>query len=230
MTFRIRDITNLSLDQMEETFEFRVFTQFSYLIFDEAVKNGLKRSTHLSPTGKYYEQDAINAKMKRYHDTFLPQLGFQNSVTIFESWLFDVLRHLLSDKNRLNKKRRIEVSEIVTHNSLDELFKSIIESELNEIKYKKPSDWFFYLNNLVNITAPSKDQIDAISEIKASRDIIVHNEGIANEIYISKAGSLSRAKSGDRLAFDHVYAFESWKILNTVIKDVGQQISKKIEK
>jgi len=214
---------------MEEMLDFRMYTWFSYITFDDAVKNGLKRSTTQGPTGKTYDQDAINAKFKIYAETFLPQLSFQNTVSIFESWLFDVLRHLLSDKNRLNKKRRIEVAEIITSNSLDELVASIIESELNEIKYKKPPEWFSYLNDFVTITSPSKIQLEIISEIKASRDIIVHNEGIANEIYISKAGNLARAKSGERLKFDHTYAFESWNNLNSIIEDVGQQISTKID-
>ena len=57
MKFGIREITNLSLDRMEEILEFRTYTQFTYLTFDEAVNNGLKRSTILGPNGKNYDQD-----------------------------------------------------------------------------------------------------------------------------------------------------------------------------
>lgn len=214
---------------MEEISEFRAFTQLSYLTFEEMVKGGLKRIATLGPSGRSYDQDAIVKKLESYESGFLPQLSFQHAVTVFESWLFDILRHLLANRNRLNKKRKIEISEIIACNTMEELIAGVIEAELNEIKYKKPTEWFDYLRAFVGITAPTQNQIDSISEIKASRDILVHNDGFVNPIYLSKAGSFARGIDGGKLSFDHQYVFDSWQCLNTVIKETGQQIASKLD-
>jgi hypothetical protein len=41
--------------------------------------------------------------------------------------------------------------------------------------------------------------------MKASRDIIVHNSGIANHLYIAKSGKKARARLGDRLQINRAY-------------------------
>lgn len=229
MKVRAQEITNIYLSKMEEILEFRAFTQFSYLQFNSAIANGFKVTTHLEPIGKVVNQEQIHNKIAQYEASFLPKLSLQHSVSIFESWLFDLLRHLLSDKNRLNKNRKIEVVEITNSSSLEDLLSKVIESELNEIKYKKPTDWFTYLNKFVDINLPTTEEIEKISEIKASRDVLVHNEGISNSKYIEKSGKFTRAPEGKELCFDHNYVYESWRVLNKVIAEVGKAVSKKID-
>ncbi len=167
--------------------------------------------------------------LTRYEADFLPKLSFQHSVSIFESWLFDILRYLLADNNRLNKKRKMDIGEIISSSSMDDVLSKIIESELNEIRYKKPIDWFSYLNSFVNISLPTTEEVEKISEIKASRDILVHNEGICNSIYLEKVGKLARAHDGKKLCFDHNYTFKSWSVLNGAISIVGKAVSEKVD-
>ena len=45
--------------------------------------------------------------------------------------------------------------------------------------------------------APTEDEIDALAEIKAARDILEHNAGVVNEIYRRKAGKRARYEVGD---------------------------------
>ena len=224
-----KGITDLYLQEMEAILEFRALTQFAYLQFDRSANNGLKVKVQLRPTSKNLNTEEVNTKMKDYEKGFLPQLSFQNSVSIFESWFFDILRLILKDKNRLNKKKKIDVSAIIECASIEEVVMKIVDVELNELKYQKPADWFDYLNKFVNITGPSEDEILEISEIKASRDIIVHNDGVCNEIYIGKSFTKSRGVIGTPLCFDHDYVFSSWTFLNTVMENVGKELSEKID-
>jgi len=48
------------------------------------------------------------------------------------------------------------------------------------------------LYKIVSIPHVSKDELEQIAEAKASRDILVHNAGIINQIYIQKSGNASR--------------------------------------
>jgi hypothetical protein len=39
------------------------------------------------------------------------------------------------------------------------------------------------INKAVKLDCPTEDEIDALAEIKAARDILEHNAGVVNEIF-----------------------------------------------
>jgi uncharacterized protein YdeI (YjbR/CyaY-like superfamily) len=96
-----------------------------------------------------------------------------------------------------------------------------VDKELNELKYEKLSDWKAYLERLVKLGCPTTDEIEQLAEIKASRDILVHNNGIANATYISKAGNRARYNDGERLEIPEQYHRASWETTNKVIRDIS---------
>ena len=48
-------------------------------------------------------------------------------------------------------------------------------------------------------------------EIKTTRDILVHNKGVANDIYVSKAGTHARVEPGKWLPVNTIYFLESYE-------------------
>lgn len=106
MRMQAKEITELYSSKMEEILEFRAFTQFSYLQFNDAVDKGFKVTTVIGPTRKMCDQNEIKQKLESYKNGFLPKLSFQHAVSVFESWFFDIVRYLLRDKNKLNKKEK----------------------------------------------------------------------------------------------------------------------------
>ena len=104
---------------------------------------------------------------------------------------------------------------------------TVVDKELNELKYERLADWFVYLERLTNLGCPSADEIETLAEIKASRDILVHNNGIANATYVSKAGTQARYKDGERLEIPEQYHRASWETINKVLREVsGAAIAK----
>ena len=67
--------------------------------------------------------------------------------------------------------------------------------------------------------------ISAYIEIKASRDIIVHGNGVANNIYLEKSGEAARASLGDELSIDRNY----FKSVVISLKSLSGEIQKKTE-
>jgi hypothetical protein len=65
----------------------------------------------------------------------------------------------------------------------------VIRKQLVTVFYGSPERYFEYIENVLSIQI-EKELKDTFAEIKASRDIIVHNSGIANEIYVGKRGML----------------------------------------
>ena len=72
----------------------------------------------------------------------------------------------------------------------------MVSREVNEIMYERPSGWFAYLEERAKLGCPTADEIERIAEAKASRDVLVHNRGVANRTYESKAGKFARYKDG----------------------------------
>jgi hypothetical protein len=91
MRNNVQEITRRSLNEMQEIYEFRAFTQLAYLTFED-VGRKLSNANHpwpisIQPIDKTYDQLEVTHKLQSYNENFLPQLSFQHSITIFESWL-----------------------------------------------------------------------------------------------------------------------------------------------
>ena len=56
--------------------------------------------------------------------------------------------------------------------------------------------------------------------MKATRDILEHNAGVVNDIYIRKAGNRTRYAVGDLVEIDDSYHFASWRLIKKVAADL----------
>jgi hypothetical protein len=50
---------------------------------------------------------------------------------------------------------------------------------------------------------------------------LVHNGGVANKTYESKAGGLARYKGGERIEIPEHYHRETWELIRKVIADLS---------
>jgi hypothetical protein len=110
----------------------------------------------------------------------------------------------------------------------DTIADAVIDKELNEIKYEKVADWFAYFEKLARIGYPGSDEIETLGEIKASRDILVHNKGIVNHLYLWRAGKKSRFKEGEYLEIPEYYHRECWQFFKKLISTFASQVLSKI--
>jgi hypothetical protein len=224
----IKSITQIALGKLDDVYEFTSFSSLSYHLYGQSVDSGFKITAILPHTNKTIDQLQLREHLDRYKSNYLTEIGFQMVVSAFEAWLFDVLRVLLSNPDRLNKRKKIDVSDVLSAASLDDLRRTIVDAELNEIRYKKVQEWFDFLGLFVNLGAPSAHDIQRIAEIKATRDIVVHNSGVANQIYVSKSGALARVAAGQPIALSPEYYNESWKHLRQVVETTGELLHAKV--
>lgn len=151
------------------------------------------------------------------HDD-LPKIVLYEVVSIYETFFFSFLALLLRHNPRaLPQKRQVLVEQIVEAGNFDSLLEKLIEAELNELKYKSVPDWFVFLRKIVNVDAVSEQDIDRLAEIKATRDIHLHNAGVVNDTYTRKARSQARAQCGQKLAVSLPYVYEGADFLKTLI-------------
>jgi hypothetical protein len=113
-------------------------------------------------------------------------------------------------------KKQIEFTVVLNATDREAVILHVIDRELNELKYEKLKDWFEYLNKAVRIDCPTPDEIETLAEIKATRDVLEHNAGIANDVYTTKAGRLARYRPGQRVELPDPYHRASWQASATL--------------
>ena len=70
--------------------------------------------------------------------------------------------------------------------------------------------------------------ISRIAEIKALRDILAHNAGIVNQIYLQKAGSLARAGLAARLPLSRPYTYDGADFLKYAVGRIAVATSRQL--
>jgi hypothetical protein len=102
----------------------------------------------------------------------------------------------------------------------DEIIAGVLLKQLNELKYGSLRGWFDALNKAVKLGCPTEDEADALAELKATRDILEHNSGVANDTYVRKAGKRARYAAGDHVEIDDNYHLASWRLIKKVVADL----------
>ncbi len=161
-------------------------------------------------------QKRSDKELKEIYDRFIHRELYENiivnTVSQFEAYLFEVLRIIISTypkKLTLNVKG-VEVSHaiplelLLNTNNLSEIIDQVIDRRLNEVSYASPKEYLEYLGKIAGIDTTDPAFLDYL-EIKATRDLLIHNSGVINEIYLSKSGVKKRGEIGQLLLIDTKY-------------------------
>lgn len=217
--------------------EFKAFTDLAYkfsadytktLSSEEQIVIGYSAFAHsLGLSDRTIKIIELPNHFTRAKDDHFLSLVHQQQVALFEDFFFDMLRNLLADQPlRLPSKRQIEYSVIVNSRTKDEIVSALIERELNEIKYKNVGEWFKYLKSLVSECSVSDSDLGRIAEAKATRDLLVHNAGIVNDIYMQKAGQCTRFNVGETVSVTGDYTLDTWQLFSRVLITTIDQLIK----
>jgi len=92
------------------------------------------------------------------------------------------------------------------------------------LMFGRPSE---YLDKAAKVLAIELDSdiVNAFIEIKASRDIIIHNSGRINKLYVEKAGDQRRGEDSEELVIDRAY----FRHVIVTLKKLSGQIQSKSE-
>ncbi len=162
-------------------------------------------------TRTYKKQELID-KYKYLIKHQLAINGIYQLVTIIESLMGDILRTvILKFPEKINSNKTIRYNFILSAPSIEEIHLHVVDSFLNKLAYTSPKEFAEECQNFLSINLLECPSFHKYIEIKATRDIYLHNQGIANDIYIRKAYSHSRVKSGEDLPIYLKYFLESYE-------------------
>jgi hypothetical protein len=72
--------------------------------------------------------------------------------------------------------------------------------------------------DLVNLGCPDENRRGALSEMKATRDVLEHNRGRVGPDYLEKAGALGRYAVGDVVQIDEPYLMQCLALMRDVVE------------
>lgn len=203
--------------------------QLTYISFEQMVafvKSYEKETIPISyPIGFRVDNTPIMSDPREYtkeelYDQYahlglnkLPIDSIFQLVTITETMLNDILRFILIQyPNKIPSKRKIDIDKVLKFESLEQTKLYIVDSVLNEIAYKSPKEYAQEFENYVGVNLLENPIFHKYIELKATRDIHIHNQGIANEIYRIKAGVSARVTTDIYLPVDITYFLQSYEV------------------
>ena len=215
---------------LDDLFNFVEHNDLIWKDFEVRVRKGQRMKAKILETGtEGTEEDLINS-YPRYRTTYLHRLSFVQLTSVFEAFLFDFLRLLLTnDPRHLAQKKQIEVGVALSAADRGSLVLLIADRELNELKYDRPRAWFDYMSKIVKLGCPTEEEIDRIAEMKVARDLLIHNSGIVNKTYLDKAGTKARYAVGDQVVIDRPYFNDCWVLAKKLVDDVAAAAKRRLE-
>jgi hypothetical protein len=176
---------------------------------------------HSNETGTVTTETELVGRARDYIKQQLPEATFQQFISIFEAFWFDFMRcWLLCHPESLTEKK-LNSKTVLELPDKDAITRFMVEQELNDVTYKSPASWFGYMDRIMSLGLPAKDEIERFAEAKASRDVLVHNRSIVNKIYGSKAGKLARYKADERIDIPGDYHKDTWELIRKIVTDIS---------
>lgn len=217
----IKSLCDRVLNDLNAAHDYYTDTKIAWSIVARAIAEGRTFSIRNMTTGTVTTHVELAGKSRGYVAEQLTEATFQQFITIFENFFFDLLRLWLTAYPQSLGAKTVEFRRILDAPDKAAITLQVVNHELNEVMYKRPADWFAYLEGKANLGCSTPDEIAKIAEVKASRDVLVHNRGVANKTYESKAGNLARYKDGQRIDIPEHYHRETWELLRKVITDIS---------
>jgi hypothetical protein len=217
----IQDLMDRTFAALDASHDYYTYTKRTWRFVQEIIKEGREISFRNPTTRTRVDKLTLLRQSRLYLTNYLAPWSFQHFVSLFEDFVFELLRTWLVACPGSLSKKTVDVATILKAVDTRAVLLTVVDKELNELKYERLADWFAYLERLTHVGCPSTDEIQRLAEIKASRDILVHNNGLANATYLSKAGSLARYRAGEQLQIPEKYHRESWETIKRVVGDLA---------
>jgi hypothetical protein len=166
----------------------------------------------------------------RYPNMLL-EMGFIYLVALFDAYLLDVFCAVLTNRPETLKssKKQLSYDRIIDLQASNALIPYLAQREMNEVGYKSIAEQAEYYESRFNIKiADSGVALDDLAEIRATRNLLVHNNGIVNSIYLDAVRN-PKYSLGERVTTDLGYWNNCYKKQMQVAKFIRGTILNKFQ-
>ena len=186
----IDDITRLrddSLASLDASHNYYAHTKGAWRLVQRIVRQGHEVTIRNQATGDTADGNELSGLAQEYVTVYLTSATFQHFVSLFENFVFDFIRAWLTEYPSSLSGNQLKFQTVLESADKDDVVAAVVQKEVLGLAYKRVAEWFAYLERIAQLSCPTQDQIKQLAEIKASRDVLVHNNGIANSVYVDKS-------------------------------------------
>jgi len=153
------------------------------------------------------------------------------AVAVTEGYLADMLSIVLRafPKKLGSSEKKVDLPLVLESSDLEELLGKIISNQIYTAFYASPVKYFMYIEDTLSVSIPEARK-KTYAEVKATRDICVHNGGVANKIYVEKSGDRARAEDGEPLPLDQTYFSSAIMGMKGIVQSAYSELLKKYGK
>jgi hypothetical protein len=198
------------------------FTKAAWnIVTNLIVHDGRSISIRNLTTGTVTENADLVANARDYVAVHLTESTFQQFISIFEIFFGDVARLWLTAYPGSLSSKTISFENVLSLPDKEALIAYVIERHVTDLVYDRPDEWFSYLKKTANLPCLSDEEVRRFAEAKASRDVLIHNEGVANARYVLKSGDAARFKDGERIEISDPYHRATWQLVRKLVTDIS---------
>jgi hypothetical protein len=101
----------------------------------------------------------------------------------------------------------------------------VLDDHVSNVFRQRPSLYMAYVSKLLSVK--NDPSFADYYEVAAARDLVVHNSGIINALYLEKAGIKARGALGEKIAVDEEYFSSALAKLKKVSGAIKRDVEKK---
>lgn len=176
-------------------------------------------------------------ELKEIYDRFTSTGLFESflvrSLSQFESFLADLLIVFLDHyPQRITEVVQgipacpgVSAKDLMAAQNKDELVRRVVADHVSNVFRQRPSLYMAYVSKLLSVK--NDPSFADYYEVAATRDLVVHNSGIVNALYLEKAGDKARGALGEKITVDEKYFSSALAKLKKVSGAIKRDVEKK---
>jgi len=178
-----------------------------------------------------------DSELKKIYEKYLKREIFESFLTTcvsrYEDFLFFSLKtiikryphKLLTNVDGVRIPKEIQFDTLLMVRDLEALIELVITHGLISVSYAGPNNYIKYFSKVSGVEFP-EETVGDYCELKATRDIVIHNNSIVNEVYIKKVDSLARSSLNKKIPIDQGYFEKSVALLKRMSGIVRREVDK----
>lgn len=219
-------VTNISYQSLQE---FRETCKKK----DAAVKISISIPSTKGPTIRQERRkSAIVEMLKKTLRTDLFASSLSTCISSFEAYLQEVLYVVLHNKPEKlllgkNEKPSVPLELLIKANNKDDILVKVIQDKIVSLFYASPKEYFNKLRAYLEINI-DESLFFSFIEMKATRDLIIHNKSRVNQVYVDKCGDYARTTNTKQMIPCNKTYYESCvSVMKRLIKTIYEDTAKK---
>lgn len=196
-----------------------------------------------SRKGKLFSKEAfrtdkeLKGLLKEIAERDLFENFIVTNVSKFESYLFKTLAEVIYEYpeklgvnvNGIKAYKTVPIDFVMGSQSIEELIKKVIIDRISGISYATPQQYLQFFQEVTGCKTHDEEFVDYI-EIKATRDLLVHNDKKVNDIYLEKVGDKKRGILNQVIPIDGKYFDFTIATMKRVSGIIRRELEKKYKK